>query len=118
VASEPPPDIRLGFNDFLRFFLELFAFFSFAFWGFVAWPFPWNVAFGIATPIFAIVVWALFRSPKAVIRLDAFGKGLIEIVVMGSAALTWLMLGQPYIALIFGIIAAISGVIAGRKEFG
>ncbi|SDY42866.1 MULTISPECIES: YrdB family protein [Herbiconiux] len=114
---EEPPDSRLGVNDFVRFLLELFAFFTFAFWGFVAWPFPWNVAFGVATPLFAIVVWALFRSPKAVIRIDPFGKALVEIVIMGSAALAWLMLGQPIIAVVFGVLAVISGVIAGRKEF-
>ncbi len=48
---------------------------------------------------------------------DPFGKALVEIVIMGSAALAWLMLGQPIIALVFGVLAVISGVIAGRKEF-
>jgi hypothetical protein len=116
-VQEEPPDTRLGINDFLRFLLELFAFFTFGFWGFVAWPFPWNFAFGIVTPVFAIVVWAVFRSPKAVIHLDSFGKALVEIVVMGSAALAWLMLGQPIVALVFGVLAVVSGVISGRKEF-
>ncbi|MDO9397545.1 MAG: YrdB family protein [Herbiconiux sp.] len=109
---------RLTVNDYVRFVVELFAFFTFAFWGFVAWPFPWNIAFGIATPLFAIVVWALFRSPKAVFHIDAFGKALVEIVIMGSAALAWLMLGQPLIALVFGLVAVTSGVIAGRRELG
>jgi hypothetical protein len=108
---------RFDVNDVIRFVVELFAFFTFAFWGFVAWPFPWNIAFGIVTPLFAIVVWALFRSPKAVFHIDAFGKALVEIVIMGSAALAWLMLGQPVIALVFGLVAVISGVIAGRREF-
>jgi hypothetical protein len=109
---------RFSINDLVRFVVELFAFFTFAFWGFVAWPFPWNIAFGIATPLFAIVVWALFRSPKAVFHIDAFGKALVEIVIMGSAALAWLMLGQPLVALGFGLVAVVSGVIAGRREFG
>jgi hypothetical protein len=116
-VPEEPADLKLGVNDVIRFVVELFAFFTFGFWGFVAWPFPWNIAFGIATPLFAIVVWALFRSPRAVIGLDAFGKALVEIVVMGSAALAWLMLGQPIIALVFGVVAIVSGVLAGRKEF-
>jgi len=116
-VSDETRDIRFGFNDVLRFVLELFTFFTFAWWGFVAWPFPWNIAFGIATPLFAIVVWALFRSPRAVFHIDAFGKALVEIVVMGSAALAWLTLGQPIIAVVFGVLAVVSGVIAGRKEF-
>ncbi|MGA1837513.1 YrdB family protein [Herbiconiux sp. 11R-BC] len=113
-----PRDIRLGFNDVLRFVIELFTFFTFGFWGFVAWPFPWNIAFGVATPVFAMVIWALFRSPKAVFHFDSFGKALVEIVVIGSAALAWIMLGQPLIALVFGLVAVVSGVIQGRKEFG
>jgi hypothetical protein len=121
VTSEPPrsepSDVRIGFNDVVRLLVELFAFFTFAFWGFVAWPFPWNIAFGIVAPAFAILVWALFRSPRAVFHIDAFGKALVEIVIIGSAALAWLMLGQPLIAVVFGVVAVISGVIAGRKEF-
>ncbi|WP_368497250.1 YrdB family protein [Herbiconiux sp. A18JL235] len=112
-----PRDVTIGVNDVVRFVLELFAFFTFGFWGFVAWPLPWNIALGIATPLFAVLIWALFLSPKAVIRLDAFGRGLVEIVVMGGAALAWLMLGQPIVALVFGVVAVVSGVIAGRKEF-
>jgi hypothetical protein len=101
----------------VRFVLELFAFFTLGFWGFVAWPGPWlNIVLCIATPLFAILVWALFRSPRAVVGLDAFGKALIEILIMGSAALAWLMLGQPIIAAVFGVIAVASGVISGRKE--
>ena len=116
-VNEQTRSARFDLNDALRFVVELFTFFTFGFWGFVAWPFPWNVAFGIGAPLFAIVVWALFRSPRAVFRIDAFGKALVEIVIMGSAALAWLMLGQPVIALVFGLVAVISGVIAGRKEF-
>ncbi|MCS5730637.1 YrdB family protein [Herbiconiux moechotypicola] len=115
-ASRAPRDLRVGVNDVVRFVLELFAFFTFGFWGFVAWPLPWNIVLGIVTPLFAILVWALFRSPKAVFHIDAFGKALVEIVVMGAAAFAWLMLGQPIIALVFGVVAVVSGVIAGRKE--
>ncbi|GGF19759.1 YrdB family protein [Subtercola lobariae] len=113
-ATQP---VRLSPNDVLRFFLELFAFFSLGLWGFVAWPTPLNVVFGIGAPLFAIVLWGLFRSPRAVIRLDPFGKALVEIVIMGSAALAWLVMGQPIVAIVFGVVAAVSGIISGRKEY-
>ncbi|MCU1442648.1 MAG: 4-amino-4-deoxy-L-arabinose transferase [Cryobacterium sp.] len=107
----------LGPNDVLRFLLELFAFVSLAIWGFTAWPLPWpGVLIGILTPAFAILVWALFRSPRAVFRLDAFGKAIVEIFVMGAAAFAWLDLGQPVVAIIFAVVATISGVISGRAE--
>ncbi|MFB2554758.1 YrdB family protein [Herbiconiux liangxiaofengii] len=113
MSTTPP---RLQVNDVVRLLVELFAVFTFAFWGIVAWPFPWNIALGIVTPLFAILVWALFLSPRSVIHLDSFGRALVEIVLLGSAALAWLMLEQPIVALVFGVVAAVSGVIAGRRE--
>lgn len=108
---------QVGPNDVLRFVLELFAFVSLGIWGFTAWPLPWpGVLIGIAAPALAIVIWALFRSPKAVFRLDPFGKAIVEIAVMGSAAIAWLDLGQPVVAIVFGIVATVSGVLSGRAE--
>ena len=113
-ATQP---VRISPNDVLRFFLELFAFVSLGLWGFVAWPPPLNFVFGIGAPLFAIVLWALFRSPRAVIHLDPFGKALVEIVIMGSAALAWLVMGEWIVAIVFGVVAVISGIISGRKEY-
>jgi hypothetical protein len=110
-------DVRVGPNDVLRFLLELFAIFSLGFWGFVAWPFAWNILVGIAAPAVAIVLWALFRSPKAVFRIDPFGRAIVEVIVMAAAAFAWWDLGQPVVAIVFAVIAAVSGVINGRKEF-
>jgi hypothetical protein len=116
-VTETHPEIKLGANDVLRFVLELFAFISLGIWGFTAWPLPWpGVLVGIAAPAFAILIWALFRSPKAVFRLDPFGKALVEIAVMGAAALAWWDLGQPIVAGIFAVLATVSGIISGRKE--
>lgn len=111
--------LKIGPNDVLRFLLELFAFVSLGIWGFAAWPLPWpGVLVGIAAPAFAILVWALFRSPKAVFRLDPFGKAVVEICVFGAAALAWWDLDQPVVAVIFALVATASGVISGRKEIG
>ena len=108
---------HIGVNEVLRFFLELFAFFSLGYWGYMAWPFPWpSIAFMIGTPLFAIVVWVLFRSPKAVFPVDIVVRGIIEIAVMGSAAIAWAMLGHTIVAMIFGLIALVSGIINLRKE--
>jgi hypothetical protein len=110
-------ETKISPNDILRFLLELFAFFSLGLWGFAAWPLPWpGVLVGVLAPAFAILVWALFRSPKAVFRLDPFGKAVVEIAVFGAAALAWLDLGQPVVAIVFAIVATVSGVISGRKE--
>jgi hypothetical protein len=108
---------RVGPNDILRLFLEIAAFGTLAVWGFLEWPGPWlNILMAIATPVFAILLWAFFLSPKAVIRLDSFGRALIEILIMGSAAIAWLSMGQPIVAAAFGVTAAVSGVISGRQQ--
>ncbi len=113
----PSTTVSVGPNEILRFLLELFAVFTLGFWGYLAWPFPWpGVLFMIGTPLFAVVVWGLFRSPKARIPLDPVGRGLVEIGVMGSAVIAWAMLGYPLIALGFGVIALVSGTINLRKE--
>lgn len=110
-------EVKIGPNDILRFLLELFAVFSLALWGFVAWPLPWNIVVGIGAPAIAILLWALFRSPRAVFAIDPFGRAFVEIVVMVSAAFAWWSLGQPVVAVVFAVIATVSGVINGRKEF-
>ena len=102
--------------DVLRFLIELFAFVSLAIWGFVAWPLPWNIVVGIGAPLLAIVLWALFRSPKAVIHIDTFGKAIVEIIVMTAAAFAWWDLGQPIVAIVFAVVALFSGIVSGRKE--
>ncbi len=114
-SREPRP--RIGPNDLLRFLLELFAFFSLGYWGYLAWPFPWpGVLFMIGTPLFAMVVWGLFRSPKARIPLDPVGRALVEIGVFGAATIAWAMLGHPVVALVFGAVALVSGIVNLRAE--
>ncbi len=109
---------KLGWNDILRFVLELFALFSLGYWGYLGWPFPLpGVFFMIGTPLFAAIVWALFRSPKAVFPLDPVGRVLVEIFVMGAAVGAWFVLDYPVVGLVFGIVAAVSGFINGRNEF-
>ncbi|WP_022889819.1 YrdB family protein [Agromyces italicus] len=119
TAPETPQQAqpKIGPNDILRFFLELFAFVSLGIWGFMAFPLPWpGVLIGIGAPLVAIVAWALFMSPKAVFRIDPFGKALVEIAIFSAAAIGWWMLGQPVVAVVFAVVAAVSGIINGRKE--
>lgn len=109
---------RVGANDILRFALELFALLSLGFWGYLGWPFPIpGIFFLFGTPLFAAVVWGLFRSPKAVFPLDPVGRVLVEVFVMGAAVATWFVLDYPIVGLIFGVVAAVSGIINARREF-
>ena len=113
-----PAQPKVGFNDLLRFLLEIFAIVSLGIFGFTAFPLPWpGVLVGIGAPLIAIVLWALFRSPKAVFAVDPFVKALVEIAVFSSAAIAWWVMGQPIVAVVFAVVAAVSGIINGRREF-
>ncbi|PPG51815.1 4-amino-4-deoxy-L-arabinose transferase [Rathayibacter sp. AY1E9] len=115
-ADTAGTDIRIGPNAILRFLLELVALATFALWGFASWDLPWNIVLGIGAPVVAALIWALFLSPRAVLAIDVYGRSLIELLVMGAAALAWLDLSQPVVAIVFGVLAVVSGVIAGRRS--
>lgn len=117
TTPAPQPLPKIGPNDVLRFLLELFAFVTLAVWGFVAFPLPWpGVLIGIGAPLVAVLLWALFVSPKAVFRVDPFGKALVEIAVFSATAIAWWTMGQPVVAVLTAVVAAVSGIINGRKE--
>lgn len=100
----------------IRFLVELFAFFTFAWWGFTTWPFAWNIVAGIAAPLIAIVVWGLFVSPKAVIRVHPFVRAIVELLVFAAATVAWWSMGQVWIGLAFAVVAVVSGVFVGRER--
>lgn len=108
---------RPGFFDVLRLLIELFAFGSLVYWGFAQFDFPWNIVAGLGAPLLAILVWALFVSPKAVIRVHPFVQALVELLVYVAVTAAWWTLGQPWIGLVFGLVAVVVGVIVGRRKF-
>lgn len=108
---------RLSGIDVLAFVCELFAFASLAIWGFVAWDLPWNIVFGVGAPVVAILVWALFVSPRAVLRVHPFVRAVVELLVYVSATIAWWSLGATWVGLVFGVVAVAVGVIAGRRRF-
>ncbi|WP_404431599.1 YrdB family protein [Microbacterium lacus] len=117
--AEPTPGMRapLSAIDLLAFLCEMFAFATLAIWGFATWPFPWNIVVGIGAPVIAILLWALFVSPRAVLAVHPFVRAIVELLVYVSATIAWWSLGFTWVGLIFGIIAVTVGVIAGRRRF-
>ncbi|MBN9215803.1 MAG: 4-amino-4-deoxy-L-arabinose transferase [Microbacterium sp. SCN 70-200] len=102
--------------DVLAFLCELFAFATLAVWGFTAWPFPWNIVAGIGAPLIAILLWALFVSPRAVIRVHPFVRALVELLVYASATIVWWTSGSAWIGLGFAVVAVAVGLVAGRRR--
>lgn len=113
---EPGTRAPLSAIDVLAFVCELFAFVSLAIWGFAMWSFPWNIVVGVGAPILAILLWALFVSPRAVLAVHPFIRAVVELLVYASATLAWWSLGFTWVGLIFGVIAVTVGLIAGRRR--
>ena len=102
--------------DVLAFVWELLAFGALALWGFVMWAFPWNIAVGIGVPVVAILVWALFVSPRAVLAVHPFVRGFVELVVYASATFALWSMGLTWVGLVFAVVAVTVGVVTGRRR--
>src|SRR5918993_5805141 len=113
---EPGMRAPLSPVDIFAFVCELFAFVTLAIWGFAMWPFPWNIVVGIAAPLAAILVWALFVSPRAVFAVHPFVRAVVELLVYVSATLAWWSMGLTWVGLVFGVVAVTAGVLSGRRR--
>lgn len=85
-------------------------------WGFTAWPMPQLLGFiaGFGALIFTVLLWALFLSPKPMLRADRFASSMIELLLIAAAVAALMQLGVHWvIAAAFGLIGVIIGYIAG-----
>lgn len=88
-------------------------------WAFTAWPLPWpGVLTGLMALALTVVIWALFLSPKPVLRTDRFGQSLIELLLVGGAVAAMLALGMPWLlAVAYFVVAAVIGyLVTGRSQ--
>lgn len=103
--------------DILRFLIELVAFGSLAYWGFASFDLPWNIVAGIGAPLVAILVWALFLSPRAVLAVHPFVQAFAELLIYVAVTAAWWSLGHVWIGIGFAVVAVAVGVIVGRRKF-
>lgn len=99
--------------DSVRFAFEVVAFVAIGVWGFNAFDAPLNWVVGIGAPILAVVIAALFISPRAVVRLDVYGRALVEILLLSAAGLALVNLGFQWWALAYVIAGASVGLVRG-----
>lgn len=102
--------------DVLAFACELFAFGVLLVWGLVAWPFPWNIVVGIGAPVAAILLWALFVSPRAVLAVHPFVRGVVELLVYAAATIALWAVGLTWAGIVFAVVAVTVGVLTGRRR--
>ena len=119
APAAPAPGTRAPLTalDILAFVCELFPLGSLALWGFVAFALPWNIVVGIGAPALALLIWALFVSPRAVFAVHPFVRGVVELLVYLSATIVWWSLGYAWIGIVFAVVAVTTGVFVGRRRF-
>jgi hypothetical protein len=100
-----------GVNLAVRFALELSAIAATAYWGYGTRGGATRWVLAVAAPAVVIAVWALFVSEKPRIDLSRPLQLVIEFVVFGAAALALAAAGRPTLAVVFAVVAAISGTL-------
>lgn len=88
-----------------------------AIWAFVDWAWPWpGILTGIGFSLLAVLIWALFLSPRPVLHTDRFGQSLIELLFIASGVGAMLALGVHWVvAVIFGVLAAVLGYVVPAR---
>jgi hypothetical protein len=94
-------------NDVLRFFLELAALASLAFWGFSEFGGVVQWVIGLGAPLLVAVVWGRFMSPKASHPTVDPVRLLIEAAVFGSGVAALFAADATVPAVAFAVLAAL-----------
>ncbi|QIM17953.1 YrdB family protein [Leucobacter coleopterorum] len=120
-TSDPSPaqSARTGSTlVLLRGAFHLIAIVAVTVWGFVEWPLPFpGVLTGIGFLVLSVLLWALFLSPRPVLRTDRFGQALVELLLLAAAVAAMLTFGIFWVwAALFGIIAATVGYLASTPR--
>ncbi|WP_144877022.1 YrdB family protein [Microbacterium sp. 1.5R] len=102
--------------DVIRSIVLVISVATLALWGFATWPLPWNIVLGIGAPVVVILVWALFLSPRPVLRLHPFLRAAVELLIYVGVTIAWWLMDQPVIGLAFAVVAVGAGVVSGRQR--
>jgi hypothetical protein len=96
----------------LRFLLELGALAAFCYWGFqIGGGMVARIGLGIAVPLAVAVIWAVFVSPQAPMRLPVLLGVLLQVLVFGLAAAALAATGHRSLAWVFGVVVAVNAVL-------
>jgi hypothetical protein len=101
-----------GSNLLLRFLLELCALGAVGYWGFkTGGGFAAKLGLGIGAPLVVAVVWAVFVSPRAPVRLALPLSLLLQVAVFGIAAAALVATGHRTLAWVFVALVVVNAVL-------
>jgi Protein of unknown function (DUF2568) len=108
----------IGWNDVLRFLLELGALAALAYWGFTTGSGASAWALGLGAPLAAAVFWGLFVAPKARYPVADTGRALLGLVVFVPATAALADAGAPVVAAVFGGLAVLNAAVMLARPAG
>lgn len=87
-------------------------------WGFLSWPLPFPGIFtGLGLLVLSVLLWALFLSPRPVLRVDRFAAALFELLLLAAAVGALLSFNVPWIiSAAYGAAGAVIGYVASRRS--
>ena len=101
-----------GANLLLRFLLELCALGAVGYWGFkIGGGLAAKIGLGIGVPLVVAVVWGVFVSPQAPVRLALPLSLLLQVLVFGLAAAALVATGHRTPALVFVALVVINALL-------
>lgn len=96
-------------NAAVRFLLELVAIGVLGYWGYsVGQSQLLKVGLGLGVPLVVIVGWGLLGSPAAPYRLTQPWRLVLEILILGGAAVALYLIDRPGVAGLFALVAAVN----------
>ena len=101
--------------DIVRVVVLIAAIASLALWGFASWDLPWNIVIGVGAPVVALLLWALFLSPRPVLRVHPFLRAVVELFIYVGVTIAWWSMGQALVGTAFALVAVVAGVLSGRR---
>lgn len=101
-------------NLLLAFLIEIVMLVAFCVAGWsVHGPLWLRIVLAIGLPALAITAWAIWAAPRAgARRLKMPALVYFKAALFGLAVLAWFVAGQPFIATVFAVLAAINLVAA------
>lgn len=96
-------------NLALRFLLEICALVALGYWGFnIKRDLPIRLILGIGAPLLAMLVWGTLGAPAASARLPEPQRLLLELVILGTAAVALYASGARTVAGLFALAVAVN----------
>lgn len=118
VTAQPSSARTAATLQLVRGLFQLVAVATVTVWGFLAWPLPFpGVLTGLGFLALSVLIWALFLSPRPVLRTDRFGQALVELLLLAAAVAALFDFGIFWAwPVLFGVAGAVVGYIASAKQ--